>query len=63
VYGRVTDIVESEIESRQFITFAKQPAAFTFRLDYTGIFAGQSRHTTELRPGGKIHSIAISTYK
>jgi hypothetical protein len=60
--GPVTEIVESEIESRQFITFERQPPALTFRLDYTGIFTGGSRRTTRFSAGAKILSIAISSH-
>ena len=60
VWGPVQDIVESEIESRQFVTFERQPAAFTLRLDYTGEFPPGSRHTTRYQRDAKILSIAIS---
>jgi hypothetical protein len=61
VYGKTKAIMLSEIESRQYITFEAQPAWVTFRLDYTGIFEGDSRTTTAYSPGAKIHSIAIAT--
>jgi hypothetical protein len=56
----VVRISESEIESRQHITFDRQPAWLTFRIDYTGIFATGSRETTSYRPEAKILSISIS---
>jgi hypothetical protein len=37
-FGPVREIVKSEIESRQYITFTRQPKAFTFRLNDRGIF-------------------------
>ena len=60
-YGKTKAIMLSEIESRQYITFEAQPAWVRFRLDYTGIFEGDSRTTTAYSPGAKIHSIAIET--
>jgi hypothetical protein len=61
LFGPVLEIVESEIESRQYITFARQPQAMTFRLDDTGVFASGARRTTRFEPGAKIWSIAISS--
>jgi hypothetical protein len=61
VFGRTKEIVESEIESRQYIVFESQPEFLRFRLDYTGIFS-RGRRTREFEPGAKIWSIAISSY-
>lgn len=58
--GSVVAIVESEIESRQYVTFARQPAWMTLRLDYSGIFPEGQRQTTEHRPDARIFSIAVS---
>jgi hypothetical protein len=63
VFGQVREIVKSEIESREYVTFARQPAWLTFRLDYTGIFSPGLRRTTSFAPGGKIWSIAISSLR
>jgi hypothetical protein len=60
-FGPVREIIESEIEARQYITFARQPRGMTFRLDYTGIFAAGTRRTTRFAPSAKILSIAISS--
>lgn len=60
-FGPVREIVESEIESRQYVTFARQPRALTFRLDYTGIFSPGDRRTTRFAPGAKILSISVSS--
>jgi len=60
-FGPVLEIEKSEIESREYVTFARQPRALTFRLDYTGIFSPASRRTTQFQPGAKIWSIAISS--
>jgi hypothetical protein len=61
LFGPVREIVKSEIESREYITFARQPAALTFRLDYTGVFDSGTRRTTRFAPNAKLHSIAISS--
>jgi len=61
VWGAVREIVESEIESRQFVTFERQPAALSIRIDYSGLFAPGARRTTRYRPDAKIMSIAISS--
>jgi hypothetical protein len=59
VFGPVVRIIESEIESRQYITFERQPAWLTLRLDYTGIFPAGSRVTTTFRPEARILSVSI----
>ena len=61
VWGKVRGIVRSEIESRQFIEFERQPTGLTLRLNDMGRFAAGSRVTTAYEPGAKIYSIAIST--
>jgi hypothetical protein len=61
--GPVLEIVKSEIESREYITFARQPEALRFRLDYTGVFAPGARRTTRAEPDAKIWSIAISSLR
>jgi hypothetical protein len=60
-FGPVSEIVKSEIESREYVTFSRQPKALIFRLDYTGIFSPGRRRTASFAPGAKIHSIAISS--
>ena len=62
VMGKTTRIMQSEIESREYIDFERQPAGMTFRLDYTGIFQPGSRETQRFDPAGKIFSIAISSF-
>lgn len=62
IYGKTKNIVQSEIESRQYIEFQSQPARITFRLDYTGIFAARSRQTKQFNPKGKIYSAVVSSY-
>jgi hypothetical protein len=58
-FGPVVEIVESEIESRQYITFKRQPAELTFRIDYTGIFCPKSHTSKKYSPDSKIQSVAI----
>lgn len=60
VFGKTREIVKSDIESREFIDFERQPAFLTLRLDYNGIFAEGANRTTEYGPGAKILSIAVS---
>jgi hypothetical protein len=60
-FGRTMRIVKSEIESREFIEFERQPAFLTLRLDYSGVFADTARTTKEYKPEAKILSIAISS--
>ncbi len=62
ILGPATQVMMSEIESRQFITFERQPEGITFRLDYTGIFDDGARQTKRVQPDGKIFSISIARY-
>ncbi len=59
ILGATTRIVQSEIESREYIEFERQPAGLTFRLDYTGIFPARARETTRFDPAARLLSIAI----
>ncbi|HET8771040.1 MAG TPA: hypothetical protein VFM71_08650 [Gemmatimonadaceae bacterium] len=54
-----TRITLSEIESREYIEFERQPEGLLFRLDYTGRFADGARETKEYDPGAKIFSIGV----
>jgi hypothetical protein len=60
-FGPVREIVKSEIEGRQYITFTRQPKAFSFRLNDTGIFPSAVRRTTRFGPDAKLWSISISS--
>jgi hypothetical protein len=60
IYGRTRSVMQSEIESREYIEFEHQPAGMIFRLDYTGIFADGSRESKEFDPQGKIFSIQVT---
>ncbi len=57
--GKIQEISQSEIESREYVSFANQPKGYWFRLDYTGIFPQGSRTTRSFQPGSKILSIAV----
>jgi hypothetical protein len=61
IYAATKVITLSEIEARHYIEFEAQPAWLTFRLDYTGIFEGESRRTTAYAPGAKIYSISVAS--
>lgn len=58
--GAVVRIIESEIESRQYITFERQPSWMTLRLDYSGVFPAGSRETTVYKPDARLLSVSIS---
>ena len=60
IYGKVTDITVSEIESREYVTFEKQPSWLTLRLNYTGVFADGSRRTTKYGSNARILSMAVT---
>lgn len=61
--GKTAKIIQSEIESREFIYFQSQPKNFLFRLDYLGRFPEGSRKTKEFSDGAKILSIGVSRYQ
>ncbi|MEZ5345529.1 MAG: hypothetical protein R2681_08245 [Pyrinomonadaceae bacterium] len=48
VYGKVKNIIRSELEMREFAEFAKQPAGIDFRLSSKADFAGVSYKRDEL---------------
>lgn len=57
IYGPIVEASISEIESREYITFANQPEGLTFRLNHTGIYSANSRRTTKFSPGAQILGI------
>jgi hypothetical protein len=59
-FGPTRRIVLSEIESREFIEFERQPAGMILRLDYSGDFAAGARETVRFAPGAKLLSIALA---
>ncbi len=61
-WGPVKAIVKSEIESREYITFKRQPAALTLRLNSTGEFPDGSNQTQKFATGAEIYSITVSSF-
>ncbi|MGV3527109.1 MAG: hypothetical protein ACO1RX_23030 [Candidatus Sericytochromatia bacterium] len=59
-YGKTQRIGKSEIESREYITFANMPARIGMRIDASGIFLDGTSETTQFRPDGKIFSLIVS---
>ena len=62
ILGRTTQIVRSEIEQREYITFERRPAKLVFRIDYTGVFPEGTRETTAFAPNAKLLSIAVAKW-
>lgn len=58
--GKVAEIMQSEIESRQYVRFSLQPPRLLFRLDYSGVFGPGARRTTKFAPGARLLSIAVT---
>ena len=60
VYGKIVRVEKSEIESREYVTFAEQPANMVFRLDNgSGVFESGSTITSRLKPRARIFSITV----
>ncbi len=59
-FGPTKSIVLSEIESRQFIEFERQPAGMVLRLDYSGVFAPGARETVRFEPGAMLWSVTLT---
>ena len=60
ILGATTRIVRSEIESREYVEFQRQPAGLTFRLDDGGRFPAGSSETTRYDPAARLLSIAVA---
>ncbi len=64
IYGRVQEIMMSEIESREYATFANQPSHLTFRVQAfgrnAGIYPRGQNKTTRAASNAYIFSIIIS---
>ena len=61
VFGPASTVDRSEIESREFVTFARQPDYLTIRLDSSsGQFDGHSRTINGLWTGATVLSIAVA---
>jgi hypothetical protein len=62
-YGKLKEIVMSEIETRQFASFETQPSCLLFRIAYCGEFKEGSNRTTAYGKDCKIISISIYNSK
>jgi hypothetical protein len=62
-YGKVTEIMMSEIEAREYATFARQPKGLQFRVAADGKDAGKytggQRTSKTYTPGTYLHSITV----
>ncbi|MEP2776325.1 MAG: hypothetical protein ABJQ29_05450 [Luteolibacter sp.] len=64
LYGKVTEAFVSEIEARQYVTFADQPSGLSFRMENNsgtiGGYDDREQAAGNISPGATIHSIEIS---
>ncbi|MFI0399611.1 MAG: hypothetical protein ACH34X_11045 [Thiolinea sp.] len=58
-WGGVKEIMKSEIESREYITFKRQPKGLELRIDYSGIYKAGVNTTTRYKKNSKIYSLSI----
>lgn len=63
-YGKLKEIMRSEIESREYATFAKQPKELTFRIigkndSSAGIYSNENNTTKTYHPDAYLYSIFI----
>ena len=62
--GKVKKIIMSEIEAREYVTFARQPKHFTFEVERgTGIYPGKGgapNQTRRYRQMARIEAISVS---
>ena len=65
--GKVKKIIMSEIEAREYVTFARQPKHFTFEVERgTGIYPGKGEapnQTRRYRQTVRIEAISVSQYR
>jgi hypothetical protein len=58
--GGIKEIVMSDAESRQYVTFVRQPKGRWYRIDDTGLFSVESpRRTNAYRPGARIVGVGV----
>lgn len=64
VYGKASELVMSELESREYVTFTNQPSGLSFRLSNkngsAGIYTAGDMATTSYRPGSEIAAIEVT---
>lgn len=58
-YGRVKEIIATEVEAREFISFESAPEGLFFRLDNSGIYEENARTTKQFRKGARILAICL----
>lgn len=62
-FGKVTEVMSSEIESREYATFSNQPPGLLIQLwsetGTAGVYADGEMTTTKLSEGAKVHSITV----
>ena len=63
-YGKASELVTSELEAREYVTFLKQPSGLFFRLSNkngtAGIYKAGEMVTTNYRPGSEIAVIEVT---
>lgn len=60
IYGKVKEILRSEIESREYATFSNQPEGISFRVNYdAGKYSNGQNTSTVYNEGATIYSISI----
>jgi hypothetical protein len=62
IFGPVEEAVVSEIESREYVTFERQPSWLTFRMNDQGILPAGARRSKTVRPDATILGIYISSH-
>lgn len=61
IYGKVMEVILSEIESREYATFTNQPAGISFRVSYgAGNYSSGQNTSTQYNSGAYIYSILVS---
>jgi len=63
-YGELKEIMMSEIEAREYATFAQQPVGIQLRLlaedGMAGVYGEEERTTTRYSPSAHVYSISIN---
>lgn len=57
--GGIVEIITSEIESREYVTFRNQNKTISYRMDGTGIYKGTSSTTKNYPTNAKIIAVEI----
>lgn len=60
-WGGVKEIMKSEIESREYITFKRQSKGLELRIDYSGIYKEGANTTTRYKKNSKIYSVSTGS--